>query len=240
MKYKRFSTFSKTPLGMAYFEQPGADYTVRGQQGTRLNDPIAQLRLEMPNASDAQIGAELQRRKVAGMFPSTPMTAPSIPKPLKGAPPVSKRSRFLNKRNLAIGGGALGLGALGAGAYALSRRGNQEEAKYSRGVGRRAEFINPGIAVGLGVDALGHAATGGLVGVGVAGLRNRGKAASWSEEERRIMAMGTPEEKAAMAAKLNSEGRRVSYRKAAGIGAGVNAGTGIAGNAMLLNQMRRG
>lgn len=133
MKYKRFSTFSRTPSGMAYFEQPGMDYTVRGQQGTRLNDPIAQLRLEMPGASDAQIGAELQRRKVAGMFPSTPMTAPSIPKPLKGAAPA-KANRFLNKRNLAIGGGAaLGLGALGAGAYALSRRGNQEEAKYSRG-----------------------------------------------------------------------------------------------------------
>lgn len=47
---------------------------------------------------------------------------------IKNATSSAPMRRGISRKNLAIGGGALGLGVLGAGAYALSRRRhNQEE-----------------------------------------------------------------------------------------------------------------
>lgn len=84
-----------------------------------------------------------------------------------------------------------------------------------------------------GAAAVDGAYKGSLAGLGIAAARNGLKSRKWTDEEKVVLATGTPEEKQALRQKMQEEGRRVSYKKAAGIGAATGAvAQGTLGNVM--------
>ena len=240
MKYFRSSTFSYSPSGMASFNISRAYLMAQGGlggsiQGAVVGTGVAGVR----NAMKSKNWTDEEKIILAT---GTPEEKAALRKKMQ-----QEGRRVSYKKAAAIGSGVgTGLGALGGSNLysAVSNIENLGNQAFSRNAYRRADFMSDqdyrtleGNA--LAAQTIASAGDGALKGLAVAGVRNALKARKWTDEEKIILATGTPEEKAALRQQMQADGRRVSYKKAAAIGAGIQGTLGTVGGVRTIHQMRQ-